>query len=247
MTAAALAGMLTTAYILFLPQQIARARQSNRAVSGLVVKQREPAYFDVTIIEADISRVDHGTKSSVAFGADANVGSDEKIATLRDSRIASDDLFSDHNRSIPILVSSFAAGTVGSAVPSLTDHVVPNTTNNNVPSFGFEEAIREVEENLPVETKVGKPVTANDEDLTHTIRYSLDGEDASCFEIDAHRGQITTSGLMDFEAVSNLVVGVKADDGNAGINRATIAIHVVNVDEDGVVMLIPDRPDVGWH
>ena len=39
---------------------------------------------------------------------------------------------------------------------------------------------------------------------------------------------------------------MKADDGNAGINRATIAIHVVNVDEEGVVMLIPDRPDVGW-
>ena len=83
---------------------------------------------------------------------------------------------------------------------------MPNTTNNNVPSFGFEETYREVEENLPVGTKVGKPVTANDEDLTHTITYSLDGEEASCFEIDAHSGQITTSGVMDFEAVSNFVV-----------------------------------------
>ena len=114
MIAAALAGMLTTAYILFLPQQIARARQSNRAVSGLVVTQHKPAYFDVTIFEADISREDRAIKSSLGLGADANVGSDEKIATLRDSPIASDDLLSDHNRSIPVLISSFAAGTVGS-------------------------------------------------------------------------------------------------------------------------------------
>ncbi len=245
MIAAALAGMLTTAYILFLPQQIARARQSNRTVSGLVVTQRESAYFDVTSFEADNSREDRATTSSFGLGADSNVGPDEKLATLGGSTTVADDSLSDHNRSIPVLISSFAAGSVGSVVPSLTDHVVPNT-KNNVPSFGFEEATREVEENLPVGTKVGKPVTANDEDLTHMIRYSLVGEDASCFEIDAHSGQITTSGVMDFEVASKFVVGVKADDGNAGINRATIAIHVVNVDEEGVVMLIPDRPDVGW-
>ena len=243
--AAALAGMLTTAYVVFIPQQIARARQPNRAVSGLIVTRHEPAYFDVTSFEADPSREDRASASSLGSRADANVGSDEKVATLGGSPTMADDSLRDHNHSIPILIYSIAAGTVGSVVPSLTDHVVPNTTNN-VPSFGFEEATREVEENLPVGTKVGKPVTAKDEYVTHTITYSLDGEDASCFEIDARSGQITTSGVMDFEAVSNFVVGVKADDGNAEIGRATIAIHVVNVDEEGVVMLIPDRPDVGW-
>ena len=109
MIAAALAGVLTAAYVLFIPQQIARGRQSNRAVSGLVVTQRESAYFDVTSFEADNSREDRATTSSFGLGADSNVGPDEKIATLGGSTTVADDSLSDHNRSIPVLISSFQA------------------------------------------------------------------------------------------------------------------------------------------
>ena len=82
---------------------------------------------------------------------------------------------------------------------------------------------REVAENSPAGTDVGDPVAATDAD-GHTLTYTLEGTDASSFEIDSSTGQIqTTSGVTyDFETTPDYAVTVRADDGNGG--TATIAV-----------------------
>ena len=135
---------------------------------------------------------------------------------------------------------------LGIGVPALIDHTVPDTTTNDSGSFRFDETTREVAENMPVGTNVGDPVVADRADFTYKLTYSMGGEDASCFDIDEKNGQITTYAVMDYEARSVFNVLVKVGDGDEGIGAARIVIYIINEDEDGRALVIPDRPDVGW-
>ena len=72
-------------------------------------------------------------------------------------------------------------------------------------------ATREVAENSPAGTNVGTPLTATDPD-GNTLTYSLSGDDAASFGIDAATGQLTTvSGVTyDYETKSTYAVTVTA-------------------------------------
>ena len=86
-------------------------------------------------------------------------------------------------------------------------------------------------------------MTATDTDTGDTLSYTLEGEDASSFDIGAATGQITTRAEVsyDHEASPSYSVAVKADDGNGGAASVAVAIDVTDVDEQPAR---PDRPAV---
>ena len=103
---------------------------------------------------------------------------------------------------------------------------------NAAPEFAADTDVRTVPENSPAGTSIGDPVTATDDD-GDTLTYTLEGDDAASFAIDASTGQITTiSGVTyDHEAKSSYLVTVKADDGKEGTDTIIIAIGLTDVDE----------------
>ena len=100
---------------------------------------------------------------------------------------------------------------------------------NEAPIFNYTTpAERSVPENSPADTLVGRPVTATDPE-DDELAYSLAGDDAAYFNIDASTAQITvTSGVsLDHEAEANYSVIVTVTDGTAA---ATIAVKIMVTD-----------------
>ena len=124
-----------------------------------------------------------------------------------------------------------------------SDAVSTNRPANNAPTFPPGPLTRRVAENSPAGAAVGDPVTATDTDTGDTLSYTLEGEDASSFDIGAETGQITTRAEVsyDHEASPSYSVTVKADDGNGGAASVAVAIDVTDVDEQPAR---PDRPAV---
>ena len=129
------------------------------------------------------------------------------------------------------------AGGIYSVLVTVTDgtakaDIVVNITVtgvNEAPIFNYTApAERSVPENSPADTLVGRPVTATDPE-DDELAYSLAGDDAAYFNIDASTAQITvTSGVsLDHEAEANYSVIVTVTDGTAA---ATIAVNIMVTD-----------------
>ena len=103
---------------------------------------------------------------------------------------------------------------------------------------------------------VGEPITASDRE-NDSLTFGIDGDGAADFvEIDPASGQLRTTQALDFETsppVRLLTVTVhdgKDADGNLEATpvvdaRYSVSVHVVDVEEDGVVSLTADEPAVG--
>ena len=120
-------------------------------------------------------------------------------------------------------------------------------TDNAAPAFEGATASRSVDENMPAGTNVGDAVAATDED-DDTVTYSLSGSDY--FEIDSATGQISTTMMLDYEAMGRHTVTVMADDGS-GVENATasiaVTVNVGNVEEceDTGAMAVADTSNAG--
>ena len=99
---------------------------------------------------------------------------------------------------------------------------------------------------------VGEPVAAADPD-GDTLTYSLGGNDAGSFEIDASTGQLWSKAPLDYEtqAAYSLVVSVRdsrdfnGDPDTAVDASVTVTITVINVGEPGTLALLSSQPRVG--
>ncbi len=133
-------------------------------------------------------------------------------------------------------------GETPSAWSDPSDAVRTNSAAN-APVFSEINLTREVPENSAAGTNVGAPVTADAADPGDTLTYSLEGTDASLFDIVSTSGQIQTkSGVTyDYEATRNSYdVAVKASAVTASDATASaivsVTINVTDVDEQ------PDKP-----
>ena len=99
---------------------------------------------------------------------------------------------------------------------------------------------------------IGRPVSAWDAQLD-TITYSLGGQDAGSFNMDASSGQLITKAELDYETKSTYRVIVWIHDGkdsNGAENNGSdasqdVTIRVTNVGEAGEITLSPDQPHIG--
>ena len=91
---------------------------------------------------------------------------------------------------------------------------------------------------------MGAPVAAEDPEGT-SLTYSLSGDDATLFDINASSGQILTRSALDHETGASHEVTVTASDGTSDAS-IDVQITVTNVDEPGTVTLSPPTaPRVG--
>ena len=94
---------------------------------------------------------------------------------------------------------------------------------NKAPVFSGGPRSFTVRENAAAGTSIGSPVRATDAD-GDTLTYSLEGTDASSFDIRTNTGQIVTRSGVSLRAGATQTVTVVADDGKTG--RATVAVTI---------------------
>ena len=103
------------------------------------------------------------------------------------------------------------------------------TDANTAPTFA-EGGDRSVAENTPSGQPIGTPVSATDAD-GDALTYTLSGEDASSFALDADSGQLQTLAALDYEARTTYAVTVEVSDGQGGTVRQPVTIAVIDENE----------------
>ncbi len=125
----------------------------------------------------------------------------------------------------------------GNADESIDDEVlvlVSVSDVNEAPEFPSFAVEFEVEENVPVDTRVGSPIVATDPD-SDDLTYMLAGVGAGLFNIDAATGQIATAALLDYESRNEIELIVRVRDGGNLQADITVMIRVLNVNEAPVL------------
>ncbi len=103
---------------------------------------------------------------------------------------------------------------------------------NEAPVFASDMVMISVDENTPTGTEIGPPITATDEDEGATLEYSLGGDDAASFAIDAATGQLMTMAALDHETKSSYTVTVIVTDGEQSAEiTVMVTVSVDNVNE----------------
>ena len=115
---------------------------------------------------------------------------------------------------------------------------------NRDPAFASNApTAQDVPENTARDTGIGDPYTATDPDTGDTLTYSLEGTDASSFDIDSN-GQLKTSAALDHEVKSSYSITVKVSDGRGGSDTVPVTITVTNVNEAPDFDTAPTTQDV---
>ena len=144
-------------------------------------------------------------------------------------------------------VTAAAAGAVSAGVASnglAANGVILGDDEGQEAELGFEAepdaappptrltVVRRLAENAAPGAAVGPPVVAGDPD-DDTLTYSLDGEDAGAFAIDAATGQLRAKAgvFYDYELKPVYSVLVVADDGNGNSGSIGVRIELSDVDE----------------
>jgi len=84
-------------------------------------------------------------------------------------------------------------------------------------------------------------VNATDADTKQTLAYSITGDDAGFFTIDANTGLLTFTNAPDFETPTDAnkdgdyLVTVQVSDGNGGLDTQDLTIHVTDVQGENLV------------
>ena len=106
------------------------------------------------------------------------------------------------------------------------------TDVNEEPAFDSDATVRSFPENTPAGQDIGEPVAASDPD-GDPLTYSLEGPDASSFEIEAETGQLKTRAgvTYDHETRDAYSVTAKVTDGSDLSDTIAVTILVTDVPE----------------
>ena len=115
----------------------------------------------------------------------------------------------------------------------------PPPPPNSAPTFANNMETRSVAENTGSGESVGAVVAASDTNVGDTLTYSLEGTNASSFDIVSTSGQIQTKAALDYETKNSYSVTVKAEDGHGGSATVPVTITVTDVDEQPETLAAP--------
>ena len=99
------------------------------------------------------------------------------------------------------------------------------TDQNDAPEFSEGGSIRiEVTDNvISANVDIGSAISANDED-NDSLTYSIDGDDASYFDIDESTGQISTNESVDFTSKTTYTFTVIVTDSSGSSTSITVVV-----------------------
>ena len=107
---------------------------------------------------------------------------------------------------------------------------------NRPPAFADgDAATRTVAENTAAGQDIGAPLEATDPDRRDTLTYTLEGEDAASFDIDAATGQLRTKAPLDYETKSSYTLTARVADRRGRSDAMEVTVEVTNVGLDGMV------------
>ena len=98
----------------------------------------------------------------------------------------------------------------------------------NSPGDQSDRTSRRVPENTEAGKPIGTPISAMDDD-DELLIYTLDGADASSFDISRNTGQLMTKASLNFEARNSYSVVVTATDPSGASDSILVTINVTNV------------------
>ena len=102
---------------------------------------------------------------------------------------------------------------------------------NEAPIFSRETVVvLALPENSPAGAVVGEPLLANDPE-GDALAYSLSGDGAGAFAIEAETGLMLAKRPFDFESRSSYLVRVTAGDGIGGDGSIYVTVNVMDVEE----------------
>ena len=104
------------------------------------------------------------------------------------------------------------------------------TPRNRTPSFTEgDAATRTVAENTVAGQDIGAPLEAVDLDRRDTLTYTLEGEDAESFDIDAATGQLLTKAALDYETRTSYTLIARVADRRGRSDAMEVTVTVTNV------------------
>ena len=146
------------------------------------------------------------------------------------------DFETNNSYSITITVDDANGGsdeiTVTISVTDVDENVAPVFTDDD-------STTREVAENTASGVNIGNPVAATDAN-NDNLTYSLGGEDAASFSINAANGQLRTHAALDYETDDTYSVSIMVRDGNGGSDEIAVTISVADENE-APVFTVGDR------
>ena len=132
---------------------------------------------------------------------------------------------------------------------SLTDSItvtinvtnVPETPTNRAPVFSEGSTTsRAVAENTAADASIGSAVAATDPD-NDALTYTLNGTDASSFDIDRTSGQLKTRAALNYESKTAYTVVITVSDGSL-TDSITVTINVTDLDDQASPTITLDAP-----
>ena len=182
----------------------------------------------LTLAAGTATATDDYTVASSTASLTIPTGSRSGAANFRLTPV--DDLTDEDEETVTISASTTSALTLSPS--SLTVTISDDDEPNTAPVFQPPSPTRSVDENSAAGVAVGAPVTPIDAD-NDRLSYSLAGAGATAFRIDEASGQLrTVSGVdYDHEAADRYAVTVTAEDSRGGVGRASVTIHVSDLDE----------------
>ncbi len=130
-----------------------------------------------------------------------------------------------HTYTVTVSVSDGNDGSASINVTITVDDV------NDAPVFVAGSLTRRIAENTVAGTNIGAAFTATDPDAGDTLEYSLDGTDASSFDIDSSSGQLKVKAALDYEDKTSYSVRITVSDGDL-TDRISVTIRVTDVDDN---------------
>ncbi|XP_034454860.1 protocadherin gamma-A12-like [Hippoglossus hippoglossus] len=121
-------------------------------------------------------------------------------------------------------------------------HVTVLDANDNAPVFSQAVYKASLPENSPPDTVViNVSATDADEGVNGDVTYDfghMTDDDVNVFSIDSKTGQITVSGVIDFEERSSFEIRVEAKDGLGLTSYAKVMIDVTDVNDNAPVIYL---------
>ncbi|XP_034453247.1 protocadherin gamma-A4-like isoform X38 [Hippoglossus hippoglossus] len=219
------------------------------------VNDNSPQFND-NLIEMEISEsADKGNRFSIEEAHDADIGqnavqrynlqkNDNFILAVDNNKVElvlENTLDREKQKEMNLLLTALDGGSPQRS-GTVVIHVTVLDANDNAPVFSQAVYKASLPENSPPDTVViNVSATDADEGVNGDVTYQfghVSDDDINMFSIDPKTGEITVTGVIDFEERSSFEMRVKAKDGLGLTSYAKVIIDVTDVNDNAPVIYL---------